>query len=128
MFKHVGRRGFSQQRSQPPHPFLSIPYTAGNEPLSTLLRSEQTYLPTVTHVGAGGEIALRRAILCDALHCFQQQFIGVARQPRHLAQEAEQWLFSDDTQWPFSFLNICAALELDPTYLRKRLLQWTRAA
>jgi hypothetical protein len=33
-------------------------------------------------------------------------------------------LFSDDERWPFSFVNVCRALGLEPGHLRRRLTQW----
>ena len=72
---------------------------------------------------ARGEVALLRAILEDAIHCFQKQFIS--RRPRtlRLAKEAEEWLFTDDDKWPLSFVNVCAVLGVDPAYLRRELKQ-----
>ena len=32
--------------------------------------------------------------------------------------------FSDDSHWPFSFVNICVVLGLEPGYLRQGLKQW----
>jgi hypothetical protein len=72
-----------------------------------------------------GEVALLRAILEDAIRCFQKQF--TSRRPRtlRLAKEAEEWLFADDDKWPLSFVNVCAVLGLDPAYLRRKLQQVT---
>jgi hypothetical protein len=33
--------------------------------------------------------------------------------------EARRWLMSDGTRWPFSFLNICEALDLDASVVRE---------
>lgn len=30
----------------------------------------------------------------------------------------------DDFHWPFSFVNICAVLGLDPAYIRFKLKRW----
>lgn len=68
-----------------------------------------------------GELALMRAVLDDAIRCFQQPR---GRKAVRLAHEAERWLFSDQTRWPFAFLNICAALGLDAAYLRRGLRRW----
>ncbi len=32
--------------------------------------------------------------------------------------EVRKWFMSDSTRWPFSFLNICEALDLDPPAIR----------
>ncbi|HKA52401.1 MAG TPA: hypothetical protein VKJ47_01940 [Candidatus Binatia bacterium] len=71
-----------------------------------------------------GEIALMYAVLEDAVRCFTKQFVEKKVRTRHLAEEAEAWFRSDDERWPFSFVNICAALGLDAQYLRQGLAHW----
>ena len=44
-----------------------------------------------------------------------------------LVRDAERWITAADTRWPFAFHNICAALHLDPDYLREGLLALTRS-
>ena len=65
-----------------------------------------------------------RAVLEDAVSCFSRQFVTQDRRARRLAQEAEAWLFADDEHWPYSFVNICAVLGVDPQYLRRGLRRW----
>jgi hypothetical protein len=68
-----------------------------------------------------GEVALMRAVLEDAVNCFQR-----AHGPHvdRLAKDAERWLFSNDTRWPFSFVNICTVLGLNVEYMRLGLKRW----
>ncbi|MCI0347479.1 MAG: hypothetical protein L0221_18905, partial [Chloroflexi bacterium] len=42
------------------------------------------------------------------------------------AREAETWIRSTDLDWPFSFENVCAMLDLDAGRLRTALLQTSR--
>jgi hypothetical protein len=42
--------------------------------------------------------------------------------------EVQVWLESDDIVWPFSFVNVCEALDLDPGEVRCRLWRPTRGA
>jgi len=70
------------------------------------------------------EAALMCAILEDAVESFQNQFVCATRRAKRLGEEAEEWLFSDDSCWPFSFLSICAALDLSPQYVRQGLKCW----
>ena len=72
-----------------------------------------------------GEIALIRAVLIDAISCFQKPSTGTRRDQR-LAQEAEEWFFSAKDGQPFSFINICSALGLEPEYIRLGLKRWQR--
>jgi hypothetical protein len=70
--------------------------------------------------------ALMHAILDDALWTWKKQFITKGRRTQRLANEAEAWFFSENDSWPFSFVNICEALGLDPTYIRQGIRQWRR--
>ena len=64
------------------------------------------------------------AVLDDAVRCFQRQAVTDGRRAQRLAREAEEWFFTDNYHWPFSFVNICAVLGLDAEYLRLGLKQW----
>jgi hypothetical protein len=39
-----------------------------------------------------------------------------------MRQKAEAWFLSEDETWPFSFVNICQALNLDAGGIRRALL------
>lgn len=93
-------------------------------PLSTVISSGQLQSSLAETSGASGETALRRAILEDALSCFQKQAAPGGRRVQRLAREAEEWFFTNDYSWPFSFVNVCAALKLDPGYIRLGLKRW----
>jgi hypothetical protein len=41
---------------------------------------------------------------------------------RELYLDAYSWLTSDDSSWPFSFLNVCRLLNLSPEAVREELL------
>lgn len=34
-----------------------------------------------------------------------------------------RWISRNDRTWPFSFINICEALELDPEYIKRGLFE-----
>src|SRR6185295_7687778 len=46
-----------------------------------------------------------------------------ARERRQLAAEARAWFVAEDSRWPFSFENICEALDLSAARLRAQLLR-----
>ena len=73
------------------------------------------------HDQARGEIALIQSVLEDAIDCFQKQFGTPRFRDYRIAQEAEQWFFTDDYKWPFSFVNICSVLGINPEYIRRGL-------
>jgi hypothetical protein len=85
---------------------------------------EQFYRMTSSVYVGRPEVALMHAVLEDALNCFWHGLQSSRHRKRRLGHEAEEWFFSDEMEWPFSFLNICAVLNLDPQYLRKGLRCW----
>ena len=91
-------------------------------PLAAVLPS-QFYSSPVNANASRGEVALMRAVLEDAIECFQKQAFKSGRRVQRLAQEAEEWFFTDDQQWPFSFINICNVLGVDADYIRRGLKQ-----
>ena len=87
---------------------------------------EQFYAPADGTDKTRGEVALMRAVLEEAVHCLQRQSLKSGRRAQRLTREAEEWFFTDDSRWLFSFVNICAVLGLDPEYIRRGLMQWRR--
>src|SRR5687768_17571985 len=93
---------------------------SGDGPLA-----EEALYGRASHAARQPEAALMCAILQDAVESFQEQFVSTATpRAKRLSEEAEQWLFSDDSHWLFSFLSICAALDLCPQYIRQGLKCW----
>ena len=41
---------------------------------------------------------------------------------REFYLDAYRWVMSDDCSWPFSFLNVCQALNLEPATSREEIL------
>jgi hypothetical protein len=42
---------------------------------------------------------------------------------RQIAEDAE-WVFSDERDWPFSFLSLCEFFDLDPAWVRSIVNTW----
>ncbi len=72
------------------------------------------------------EKRLMLAVLEDALDVYFR-YRG-HRRNRRLFRETEAWFFSDDTDWPFAYRNVCAVLGVDPVWLRRQLAAWCRHA
>jgi hypothetical protein len=70
------------------------------------------------------EQELMLAILQDAVSCFRENLTAGAPRKQALFREAEEWLFSDDKSYFFSFLNICESVGLSPAYLLGGLIRW----
>src|SRR5205809_1040359 len=47
---------------------------------------------------------------------------GASEIERELYLDAYRWVISDDCSWPFSFLNVCQALNLAPETIREEML------
>jgi hypothetical protein len=73
---------------------------------------------------ASGEKALMLAVLEDGIRCFQEHLRNPRSNPRLLSQQAEAWIRAVDYDWPFSFVNVCETLGIDPAALRTALLDW----
>ena len=67
-----------------------------------------------------GMFTLMCAVLDDALRCLQKRSSSNASARRE-AQEVLDWFLADDPHWPFSFVNICVTLGVDPDYAGQRL-------
>jgi hypothetical protein len=75
------------------------------------------------------EKKLMLAVLEDALFCFQNGLLSKDnKKKRGLSHDAEEWIMEDSDDSLFSFNDLCELLGIHPQYLRKRLLQWKRAA
>lgn len=66
------------------------------------------------------EARLARAVLDDAIDVVLEP-PRFNRAARKLRKRTEEWLASDDVGWPYSFLNICHGLDVDPAWVRGRV-------
>jgi hypothetical protein len=73
------------------------------------------------------EKKLMVAVLDSAIACFQKYAFTRDRKGKVLFQEAEYWVQDTNSDWPFSFANVCETLGFAPGYLRQGLGQWKAA-
>jgi hypothetical protein len=73
------------------------------------------------------EEKLMLAVLQDAIACFQKYAFARERKGKMLFQETEFWVQNTNSDWPFSFANVCETLVFDPDYLRQGLAEWKAA-
>src|SRR5438309_11788012 len=64
-------------------------------------------------------LRLMEGVLTDAIRCFQLNFEAPQPRGRRDFGEARYWIFQAGWSGPFSFENVCNALEIDPRRLRK---------
>jgi hypothetical protein len=70
-----------------------------------------------------GEKRLMIAILKDAVECLEK-FRGSRSSAGKISyQSAIDWIEDSDTDWLYSFTNICDLLGFDPEYMREQLLK-----
>jgi hypothetical protein len=75
------------------------------------------------------ERRLMLAVLQDALECYRKYAFAQDQRGRQMFSEAEEWIFSRDQKWWYSFENICDLLGFDPDFLRRQVQEWhTRAS
>jgi hypothetical protein len=74
-----------------------------------------------------GEEKLMVAVLEDAIKCFQKYALGHDHWEKRLFQEVEDWILKKNSEWLYSFGNICETLQLNADYIRKGLRVWKEA-
>jgi hypothetical protein len=70
-----------------------------------------------------GEKRLMIAIFKDAVECLDKYRGARSSAARSQYESAIEWVKDTDTDWLFSFTNICDLLEFDPDYMREVLLK-----
>jgi len=67
---------------------------------------------------------LMLAVLREALDDYRRALTSVGRSVARERLAMESWFWSTDLKWPYSFINICQALNLDVDALRSELRRW----
>jgi hypothetical protein len=67
------------------------------------------------------ELRLMFAVLAEAPGIIDAGVRFPARRQRAAFMEATEWVLSDDVGWPFSFRNLCCALDVNVKRLRARI-------
>lgn len=74
------------------------------------------------------ELRLVAAVLEDAIRIVAAGAASPAYRRRAVFAETIEWIASDDLRWPFSFRNLCVALQVDALHLRAAITCSLRAA
>ena len=72
-------------------------------------------------------IRLMLAVLEDAVNCYVKYHDAKSRRGQRIFREAKEWFFSDDSNWLFSYENICDLVGINPSYLRNGMLRGSYA-
>ena len=90
----------------------------------------ETVLPSQFFSGVGIDASLQPekrlmlAVLEDAVGTCQNYAAARDRRGQALFTETDEWFASEERDWPFSFENICQALDLESSFLRTGLRRW----
>ncbi len=74
------------------------------------------------------ERRLLLAVLSDAIVRVRQLATSRRQYGRRELVEAARWIRSDDRSWPYSFVNVCAALDLEPGPIRRTVVGWLHSS
>ena len=76
---------------------------------------------------ASGELALRWAVFADGLSQYWKLAADSSCHNSEEFQEEETWILDNDSDWPFSFTNLCETFGMKTESLRTSLLAWKNA-
>jgi hypothetical protein len=71
---------------------------------------------------SGPHVALAKGVLAQAKQDLRRFRGAMDRVGREMYRDAYSWVVSNDFGWPYSFLNVCDALDLSPEVQRSELL------
>ena len=92
------------------------------------LASYQYFETFVRKLPLSPEKSLQLALLEDAILTFQEKLFAGDTKTKILVRETEEWIWSTDSDGFFSFENVCEALNISASYLRRYLLLWKNHA
>ena len=69
------------------------------------------------------EKTLMMAVMEDAIGCLKKYALSRNVKTRRLFQDAVEWILEKDSEWLFSFGQICSSLGWNPSYVRRGLIQ-----
>ena len=64
------------------------------------------------------------AILEDALACYRKNLFARTAKKQTAYRDAEEWIFATDDERFLSFDSVCGVLGIEPSYLRRGLVEW----
>jgi len=57
----------------------------------------------------------------DAVDCYLRYWYRPSEQAQALHRESVEWIESSEEEWLCSFISICRAFDIEPSYMRKGL-------
>jgi len=81
--------------------------------------TELLFVSSAKNGPAGAERELILAVLSDAIECYWKYQKSDTASAIRLYQDAKKWIFADNDSQPFSFVDVCEMLQLDPSFIRR---------
>ncbi|HEX9444531.1 MAG TPA: hypothetical protein VGA73_10440 [Candidatus Binatia bacterium] len=69
------------------------------------------------------EKTLMMAVMEDAIGCVQKYARSRNPKSAQMFRDAEEWILEKDSEWLFSFDQICSSLGWNPSYVRRGLIE-----
>ncbi len=66
------------------------------------------------------------AVLEDALACYRKNVFARTAKKQAAYRDAEEWIFATDDERFLGFESVCGVLGIEPSYLRRGLVEWKR--
>ena len=99
------------------------PPVIGKTPDSCTLTTRFLPFPLSSTESWTGARRLMLGVLEDAIANWFHYRRASSTRGKRLFSEVQEWVSSDDRSWLYSFANVCEHLDLDPDYLRARLMR-----
>lgn len=96
--------------------------------IKSLLRSDallpDEYLETIRRkMDHFPEKKLMFAVLEDGVTCYQNLISTQEEKGKRQFDEVEGWILEENSDWLFSFDNVCESIGLNPRYIRAGLMR-----
>ena len=91
-------------------------------PFTELLAREYFFSDRSLMGQQAGETVLQWEVFQDGLRQFREMTEDQTCHNSPAMKEEEQWVLSDESEWPFSFVSLCEKFGMEPTSVRHALL------
>jgi len=121
--KTRARKKAKTSRKRAPNAPCSLPGVEVAKSLNGLSLPTQFFLPaTESYAHWSGSRRLMLSVLQDALTTWHRYRRDPSTRGQRLFRETQEWFWSADESWLYTFENVCKHLDLDPDSIRERLV------
>lgn len=99
---------------------------AGDELRADAVMPAQFYPPRRGSAESEPIVRLMGGVLADAVRCVQRNLGANSSTRRQEFREARLWIFDNQGEGPFSYVDVCDTLGIDPHRLREWIVRWEK--